>query len=208
MGAYSHRSPSYWYAYPSVSKSDRWLTSGTEPELFRGYDPKHKIFHQEIELLHDLEPLEVAERFEREHAERCDIWAGEGGQWFVKFKKGARVWMPKAVVFNRQVADQLPTGWSAGRYSIPDDILPHIDRVPLWALISTAEALNNSGVTDPYELYEHVHPSEVGTFTGSGMGDVESMANMYKDRLDEKEVQADVLQEAYVFSHSLLLAPR
>ncbi|VDC05508.1 unnamed protein product [Peniophora sp. CBMAI 1063] len=75
------------------------------PELFRGYDPKHKIFHQEIELLHDLEPLEVAgdeaERFKREHAERCDIWAGEGGQWFVKFKKGARVWMPKAVVFNR-----------------------------------------------------------------------------------------------------------
>ncbi|TFY75042.1 hypothetical protein EWM64_g8970 [Hericium alpestre] len=34
-----------------------------EPELFRGYDTKHKVFHhdQEIELTHDLGPLEVSD---------------------------------------------------------------------------------------------------------------------------------------------------
>jgi fatty acid synthase subunit beta len=32
-----------------------------EPELFRGYDPKKKVFNQEIELIHDLEAIEVAQ---------------------------------------------------------------------------------------------------------------------------------------------------
>ena len=58
--------------------------------------------------------------------------------------------------------------------------------------------LNNSGITDPYELYQHVHPSEVGSSIGSGMGGVESMAKMFKDRRDEKDVQNDILQETYV----------
>ena len=154
-----------------------------------------------------MEPLEVSDsdaaKFKKEHAERCDIWAGEGGQWFVKFKKGARIMVPKAFSFSRQVGGQIPTGWSAGRFGIPEDIIARTDRVSLWALVCVAEALNMSGITDPYELYEHVHPSEVGTCIGSGMGGVESMAKMFKDRRDEKEVQNDILQEVYVlyFSH-------
>ncbi|KAA1467738.1 fatty acid synthase [Dentipellis sp. KUC8613] len=173
-----------------------------EPELFRGYDPKHKIFHQEVELTHDLEPLEVsdaeAEKFKLEHGDKCDIWAGEGGQWLVKFKKGARVLIPKAFKFSRQVAGQLPTGWSAGRYGIPEDIISRTDRMSLWALVCTAEALNNSGITDAYELYQHMHPSEVGSSLGSGMGGVESLAKMFKDRREEKEVQNDILQETFI----------
>ncbi|KAI6129042.1 hypothetical protein EDD16DRAFT_1516096, partial [Pisolithus croceorrhizus] len=141
-----------------------------EPELFRGYDPKKKVFNQEIELIHDLEPIEVArseaEKFKHEHGEKCDIWAGEGDQWFVKFKKGARVFVPKAFRFSRLVAGQIPTGWHAGRYGIPADIIAQTDRATLWALVCTAEALNMSGITDPYELYRHVHPSEVGTILG------------------------------------------
>jgi hypothetical protein len=61
----------------------------TEPELCRCYYPK-KAFNQEIELIHDLEPIEVAQskagKFKYEH----------GDQWFIKFKKGARVLVPKA----------------------------------------------------------------------------------------------------------------
>ena len=170
-----------------------------EPDLFKGYDPKKKVFHQEIELMHDLEPFEAAqveaEKFKYEHGDRCDIWAGEGGQWFVKFKKGARVLVPKAFKFNRLVGGQIPTGWSAGRYGIPADIIAQTDRCALWALVCAAEALNMSGITDPYELYQHMHPSEVGSSIGSGMGGVESMAAMFKDRRDEKEVQNDILQE-------------
>lgn len=52
-----------------------------------------------------------------------------------------------------------------------------------------------SGVTDPYELYKYVHPAEVGTALGSGMGGVHSMQAMFKDRREEKDVQKDILQE-------------
>lgn len=174
----------------------------TEPELFRGYDPKKKVFHQEIELIHDLEPFEAAEaeahKYKHEHGDKCDIWAGEGDQWFVKFKKGARIFVPKAVRFNRLVAGQIPTGWDAGRYGIPADIVAQTDRTTLWALVCAAEALNMSGIIDPYELYQHVHPSEVGTSLGSGMGGMESLARMFKDRRDEKDVQNDILQETFI----------
>lgn len=108
------------------------------------------------------------------HGDKCDIWAGEGDQWFAKFKKGACVFVPKAFKFSRTaaaVAGQIPTGchWEAGRYGIPEDIIAQTDRATLWALVCTAEALNASGITDPYELYKHMHPSEVGTCIGSGM---------------------------------------
>ncbi|KAF8271214.1 fatty acid synthase [Lactarius quietus] len=173
-----------------------------EPELFRGYDPKHKVFNSEVELIHDLEPLEVsdsdAEKFKKEHGDKCDIWAGEGGQWFVKLKKGARVFIPKAISYNRLVAGQLPNGWNATRYGIPEDIIARTDRVSVWSLVATAEALNHAGITDPYELYQYIHPSEVGTCLGSGMGGMHSLAQMFKERRDEKEVQSDIMQETFI----------
>jgi fatty acid synthase subunit alpha len=175
------------------------LTGVAEPELFSGYDPNKKVFHQEVQLTHDLEPLEVDEaealKFKKEHGEKCDTWPKGDGQWFVKFKEGARVYVPKAFKFNRAVAGQLPTGWSAGRYGIPDDIIAQVDRVTLWALVSAAEALIMSGINDPYELYQHMHPSDVGTAIGSGMGGLESLGSMFKDRREGKEVQNDILQE-------------
>jgi fatty acid synthase subunit alpha len=90
------------------------------------------VFHQEVELNHDLEPLEISQedaaRFKREQGDKCDIWAQDSGEWFVKFKKGARVLVPKAIKFDRVVAGQLPTGWDAKRYGIPDDIIAQTDR--------------------------------------------------------------------------------
>ena len=173
-----------------------------EPELFRGYDPKRKVFNQEIELTHDLEALEVSEdeatKFKNEHGDKCDAWAGEGGQWFVKFKKGVRILVPKSFTFSRQVGGQIPTGWDAGRYGIPEEIIAQTDRTSLWALVCTAEALISSGITDPYELYQHMHPSDIGSSLGSGMGGMESLAQMFKDRREEKAVQNDILQETYV----------
>ncbi len=167
------------------------------------------MFNQEIELIHDLEPIEVAEseaqKFKLQHEDKCDIWAGEGGQWFAKLKKGACIFVPKAFSFSRTVAGQVPTGWDAGRYGIPEDIIAQTDRATLWALVCTADALNNSGITDPYELYEHIHPSEIGTSLGSGMGGVTSMAKMFKDRRDEREVQNDILQETYAHIYALFL---
>lgn len=171
----------------------------TEPEINNEYDPERKVFYQEIELTHDLEPIEVAEadanKFKLQHGDRCDIWTVEGQQSFVKFKKGAIIKVPKAFRFSTLVAGQLPTGWYAGRYGIPEDIVAQTDRTALWALVCAAEALNMSGITDPYELYKYVHPSEVGSSIGSGMGGMTSLQAMFIDRREELEVQNDVLQE-------------
>jgi fatty acid synthase subunit alpha len=93
------------------------------------------------------------------------------------------------------VAGQIPTGWEAGRYGIPEDIIAQTVRATLWALVCMAEALNALGITDPYELYSHMHASAAGTCIGSGMGGVTSMAQMFKGRRDEKRVQNDNLQE-------------
>ena len=62
----------------------------------------------------------------------------------------------------------------------------------ILSLVCTAEVLNASGIT---ELHKHMHPSDVGRCLGSGMGGVTSMAKMFKDCRDEKDVQNDILQE-------------
>ena len=36
--------------------------------------------------------------------------------------------MPKAIKFDRLVSGQIPTGWDARRYGIPDDIIEQVDR--------------------------------------------------------------------------------
>lgn len=56
------------------------------------------------------------------------------------------------------------------RIGIPEDIIRQVDRTALWALVCVAEALMMSGITDPYELFKYVHPSEIGSALGSGMG--------------------------------------
>ena len=177
--------------------------------MFHGYSP-NRVFNQEVELIHNLKPIEVSDskvqKFKLQHGDKCDIWAGEDGQWFAKFKKGACVFIPKAFKFSRTVTGQIPTRWHAGHYGIPDDIITQTDHSTLQALVSTIEALNASGITDPYELYKHVHPSEVSTALRSGMGGTISMGKMFKDHCNEKEVQNDILQETYMY-HFPILSP-
>ncbi|KDR66856.1 hypothetical protein GALMADRAFT_216743 [Galerina marginata CBS 339.88] len=156
-----------------------------EPELFRGYNPNKKIFNQEVELIHDLEPIEVRILKHKNSNYNMATNATSGQE---KVDNG----LPNSR------KEHIPTGWHAGRYGIPDDIIAKVDRSTLWALVSTVEALNASGITDPYELYKHMHPSDIRTALGSGMGGTISMGKMFKDRRDEKEVQNDILQETFI----------
>ncbi|OAV85760.1 hypothetical protein PTTG_30288 [Puccinia triticina 1-1 BBBD Race 1] len=130
-----------------------------EPELFRGYDPKRKGYTQEIELNHDLEAIETsradAEKFKLQHGDKVDVWF-DGDKCFIRFKKNAKIMIPKAVRFDRLVAGQIPTGWDARVFGIPDDIIAQVDRTSLWALVCTAEALMMAGITDSYELYKYI----------------------------------------------------
>jgi fatty acid synthase subunit alpha len=174
-----------------------------EPELFKGYDPKKKQLLQEIVIQEDLEPFEAsketAEEFKREHGEKVEIFElPESGEFTVRLKKGATLLIPKALQFDRLVAGQIPTGWDAKRYGIPDDIIEQVDPVTLFVLVCTAEAMLSAGVTDPYEFYKYVHLSEVGNCIGSGIGGTHALRGMYKDRYLDKPLQKDILQESFI----------
>ncbi|EED14198.1 fatty acid synthase alpha subunit FasA [Talaromyces stipitatus ATCC 10500] len=174
-----------------------------EPELFNGYDPNKKQLLQEVVIEADLEPFETsketAEEFKREHGDKAEIFEiPESGEYLVRLKKGANLMIPKALQFDRLVAGQIPTGWDAKRYGVPDDIIDQVDPVTLYVLVSTAEALLSSGITDPYEFYKYVHLSEVGNCIGSGVGGTSALRGMYKDRYLDKPVQKDILQESFV----------
>ncbi|KAF2225506.1 fatty acid synthase subunit alpha [Elsinoe ampelina] len=174
-----------------------------EPELFNGYDPNKKQLLQEIQIEEDLDPFEsskeTAEEFKRQHGEKVEVFEiKDSGEFQVRLKKGATLLIPKALRFDRLVAGQIPTGWDAKRYGVPDDIIEQVDPVTLYVLVSTAEALLSSGITDPYEFYKYVHISEVGNCIGSGIGGTTALRGMYKDRYLDKPLQKDILQESFI----------
>lgn len=174
-----------------------------EPELFNGYDPNKKQMLQEIQIQEDLDPFEcskeTAEEFKREHGEKVEIFEIEdSGEFQVRLRKGATLLIPKALRFDRLVAGQVPTGWDARKYGVPEDIVAQVDPVTLYVLVCTAEALLSSGITDPYEFYKYVHISEVGNCIGSGIGGTTALRGMYKDRFLDKPLQKDILQESFI----------
>ena len=173
-----------------------------EPELFNGYDPNKKQLLQEIQIEEDLDPFETsketADEFKREHGEKVEVFELESGEYQVRLKKNATLLIPKALRFDRLVAGQIPTGWNAKLYGVPDDIIEQVDPVTLYVLVSTAECLLASGITDPYEFYKYVHISEVGNCIGSGIGGTTALRGMYKDRYLDKPLQKDILQESFI----------
>jgi len=174
-----------------------------ESELFGGYDPKKKELLQEVVIEEDLEQFEAskeaAEEFKRHHGDKVEIFEiPETGEYTVRLKKGASILVPKALKFDRLVAGQIPTGWDARRYGIPEDIISQVDPVTLYVLVSVVEALLSAGVTDPYEFYKYVHLSEVGNCIGSGVGGMTALRGMYKDRWMDKPIQKDILQESFI----------
>lgn len=174
-----------------------------EPELFDGYDPNKKQLLHEVVIEEDLDPFQAskdtADEFKREHGDKVEIFEiPETGEYTVRMKKGASLWIPKALRFDRLVAGQIPTGWDAKRYGIPDDIISQVDPVALFVLVSTVEALLSAGITDPYEFYKYVHVSEVGNCVGSGMGGAKALRGMHRDRFLDKPLQNDILQESFI----------
>lgn len=174
-----------------------------ELELFNGYDPKKKQLLQEVVIEEDLDPFESskesAEEFKREHGDKVEVFEiVDTGEYTVRLKKGATLLIPKALKFDRLVAGQIPTGWDAKNYGIPDDIISQVDPVTLYVLVCTVESLLASGITDPYEFYQYVHISEVGNCIGSGIGGTTALRGMYKDRFLDKPLQKDILQESFI----------
>eukprot|EP00741_Cyanophora_paradoxa_P008488 tig00001335_g8213.t1 len=175
-----------------------------EGELLHGMDPSRKEFLRQVAVERDLPPVEIAsaaeaEQFTRAHGDKVEVWQEpEGGAWRARLKRGAVLYVPKATVFDRFVAGQVPSGWNAAAYGIPPEIVAQVDPVCLYALVSAMDALAGAGVVDPYELYQYVHPSEVGNAVGGGMGGLRNLRRIFLDRRLETPMQSDSLQETFI----------
>ncbi|KAF4333513.1 fatty acid synthase subunit alpha reductase [Fusarium beomiforme] len=174
-----------------------------EPEnCDNGYDPEHKESLIEVVLQRDLAPFEAspdtAESIQRQHGNRATIIKDATGNCQVQLKAGATLMVPRAARFNRTVAGQIPTGWTAKQYGISDEIIEQVDPVTLFSIVCTVEALLCSGIIDPYEFYKHMHVSEFGNCLGSSMGGLSSLRRMHRDRYIDKPVKSDILQETFI----------
>lgn len=74
---------------------------------------------------------EEAAHFKREHGDHVVVLQNDDGQWQAVFKKGAQLYIPKALQFDRHVAGQIPTGWDARRYGVPEDIVQQVCNLDL-----------------------------------------------------------------------------
>ncbi|KAJ6443218.1 fatty acid synthase subunit alpha reductase [Purpureocillium lavendulum] len=174
-----------------------------EPDICDdNYDPSCKTTLQEVTLQRDLGPFEttteIGDGMLQRHGDKVSVFTTEPGSCRVQLRAGATIMVPRSSSFNRTVAGQIPSGWSAKRYGISDDIVNQVDPVTLFSLVCTVEAFLCSGVTDPYEWYRHVHVSELAICIGSGMGGLSSGRQMHRDRFIDKDVKSDVLQETFV----------
>jgi 3-oxoacyl-ACP reductase-like protein len=172
------------------------------PALFKGYNPSRKMLLQQTSLAAELKPFEVstiteAEHLKSYHGNKLEVYR-DGERLMARLKDGATIYMPKAVTFDRTVAGQLPSTWDASKY-LPKDIINQVDPITVYALASTMDALASAGLHDPYELYRHVHVSEVGNSVGGGMGGMASLQGIFRHRmLDAQGLQSDQLQESFI----------
>ena len=175
-----------------------------EPELFDGYRPEKKTMHHQVAVDRQMAPIELddremAERFREELGDdNVHIYQNKEGTWLLRLRKGAIIDVPIALKFDRFVAGQIPTGWSAQRLGIPEDLAENCDPVTLYALVSCVEAFVSAGITDPYEFYQYVHVSEVGNCCGGGMGGQRSLNRLFHLRKHEVDIPSDTLAESFI----------
>lgn len=163
---------------------------------------KREVF-QEIVLEEDLPPFETtrenAEALRHRHGNNVRLTGkGNGETCQVQLQQGVSIRIPKSIMAPPVVAGQLPTGWSPEKYGIPREIIQQVDPISLVLLCCVAEAFYSAGISDPMELFEHIHLTELGNFIGSSMGGVVSTRALYHDVSLDQDISSDALQETYL----------
>ncbi|MBU8831470.1 type I polyketide synthase [Mycolicibacterium goodii] len=118
----------------------------------------------------------------------------DSSDWEVTRKAGTEIRVPRKTKLSRTVGAQIPTGFDPTVWGITPDMANSIDRVALWNIVATVDAFLSSGFT-PTELMRWVHPSQVASTQGTGMGGMTSMQTMYHGNLLGRAKPNDILQE-------------
>ncbi|KAI1428071.1 putative fatty acid synthase alpha subunit FasA [Xylaria sp. FL1777] len=177
-----------------------------EPEGFDEYDPAKKELLEEVVLDEDLPAFSTSESlarsFELRHGDKVKIFpeGSDSENWTVLIKRGATFILPRSTSGHQSVSGQVPKGWNAATYGIPEDVIAQVDPVTLYVLCCVCEAMFSAGIEDPFEFYKHIHVSELGVYIGSGAGSLKSTRDMYRRRYRDNPVKGDVLQETFLNS--------
>ena len=119
---------------------------------------------------------------------------GDSGDWEVIRKAGTEIRVPRKAKLSRTVGGQIPTGFDPMVWGISADMVAAVDRVALWNIVATVDAFLSSGFT-PNELMRWVHPSQVASTQGTGIGGLTSMQTMFHGNLLGNAKPNDILQE-------------
>ena len=117
------------------------------------------------------------------------------GEWQVTRRQGATVKVPRKATLTRTVAAQMPDDFDAAKWGIPEHMLDSLDRMAVWNLVTAVDAFTQAGFS-PAELLRSIHPGQVATTQGTGIGGMESLHKVFVTRFLGEERPSDILQEA------------
>lgn len=173
-----------------------------DPDQTSNLDPRLRNMLHEVGAAEDLPPfersLQAAEALKTRHEDGAEILSNDGTTAKVRIRRGAYIFVPKAMNPEYFVGAQLPTGWDASRYGIPEEVLTQASRSSLYVLVAAAEGFICAGITDVYELYQYIHVSDVGNCVSSGAGGATAIQAFHEHRLLGGQVQSDILSESFI----------
>ncbi|WP_026459769.1 type I polyketide synthase [Schaalia suimastitidis] len=127
---------------------------------------------------------------------RTSIWFDTvRGEWMVRKAAGSAVRVPRRATLTRSVGGQIPDDFDPAKWGIPATMIEALDRIAVWNLVTAVDAFIASGFS-PAELLRAVHPADVSSTQGTGIGGMESLRKVFLDRFLGEERPQDILQEA------------
>ncbi|MDC4232389.1 DUF1729 domain-containing protein [Actinomyces sp. B33] len=117
------------------------------------------------------------------------------GEWLVRKTAGSAVRVPRRATLSRSVGGQMPDDFDPTRWGVPAAMVEALDRMAVWNLVTAVDAFLSSGFT-PAELLAAVHPADVSSTQGTGIGGMESLRQVFLSRFLGEDRPQDILQEA------------
>lgn len=117
------------------------------------------------------------------------------GEWRVRKLAGSPIRVPRRATLSRSVAGQLPKDFDPAKWGIPAPMVEALDRIAVWNLVTAVDAFVSAGFS-PMELLRAVHPADVSSTQGTGIGGMESLRKVFLSRFLGEERAQDILQEA------------
>jgi fatty acid synthase subunit beta, fungi type len=186
-----------WTQYKDVITENTGIRFA-DPEM-QNFDPKSVLVLTDITLEADLnltvEDRKAADEYLTQYSDA--IVREKSGEFVVTLPKGSLIKVPRRTSLSRWVAGQVPKGWDATRFGVPQDLASQIDRTTVFNLVSSAQSFMYAGI-EADELKQGINPNMIANSQGGGMGGMTALTRMYHDHREDKERQGDTLQETLI----------